>query len=213
MYLGQRSALIWGAQRDLKAVQSFREHVIARYIERRWELDAFEMTQASMAGFTRQLEALQPAMIIGYANALLEYARYLNEHEPNHRIRLKGIISSAEKLSEETREIVQQAFRCKVLNRYGSREVGLIASECDRQEGLHVNADNPRGLDPTELYEMRRDPGETRSLAEGERGILSVARQRLEQAADEASEGAVSGESVGLDGAAVERLRSLGYME
>jgi phenylacetate-CoA ligase len=28
------------------------------------------------------------------------------------------------------------------LNRYGSREVGLIASECKHQKGLHINADN-----------------------------------------------------------------------
>jgi phenylacetate-CoA ligase len=81
-------------------------------------------------------------MILGYANALRVYAEYLNEHRPDHRIRPAGIISSAEKLTESTRRIVQSAFGCKVLNRYGSREVGLIASECDRQEGLHINSDN-----------------------------------------------------------------------
>ena len=36
--IGKRKALIWGAQRDLKAVQSFRENIIATYIERNWNL-------------------------------------------------------------------------------------------------------------------------------------------------------------------------------
>ncbi|TQV88890.1 phenylacetate--CoA ligase family protein [Aliikangiella coralliicola] len=140
--IGKRKALIWGAQRDLKAVQSFREHIIARYIERTWELDAFEMSPDKMLQFTGQLEKIKPSMVLGYANALVAYAEYLNEHNANHKIRLDGIISSAESLTEEKRAIIEKAFRCKVLNRYGSREVGLIASECKHQEGLHINADN-----------------------------------------------------------------------
>jgi len=140
--IGKRKALIWGAQRDLKAVQSFRENIIATYIERNWELDAFEMSDSEMKSFTKQLEELQPSMILGYANALELYAKYLLKNEPNHKIKLDGIISSAETLTEEKRKTIEKALHCKVLNRYGSREVGLIASECKQQKGLHINADN-----------------------------------------------------------------------
>ncbi len=140
--IGKRKALIWGAQRDLKAVQSFRENIIATYIERNWELDAFEMSDSEMKSFTKQLEDLQPSMILGYANALELYAKYLLKNEPNHKIKLDGIISSAETLTEEKRKTIESALHCKVLNRYGSREVGLIASECKQQKGLHINADN-----------------------------------------------------------------------
>ncbi|MBV1884308.1 MAG: hypothetical protein KUG82_21885 [Pseudomonadales bacterium] len=140
--IGKRSALIWGAQRDLKAVRSIREHIISRYIERRWELDAFEMTHEKMNGYTRQLEKIKPSMILGYANALTVYAQHLLDNSPNHTIRPEGIISSAETLTSTGRAIIESAFHCKVLNRYGSREVGLIASECKTQEGLHINADN-----------------------------------------------------------------------
>lgn len=140
--IGRRKALVWGAQRDLKAVQSFRENILATYIERQWELDAFEMSDAEMATFTQKLEKLQPSMILGYANALQLYAEYLIKHQPDHNIRLDGIISSAETLTEDKRAVIEKAFRCKVLNRYGSREVGLIASECKQQNGLHINAEN-----------------------------------------------------------------------
>ncbi len=140
--IGKRKALIWGAQRDLKAIQSFRENILATYIERQWELDAFEMSNAEMEKFTRTLEKLQPSMILGYANALKLYADYLLKFQPDHDIRLDGIISSAETLTEDKRTIIEKAFGCKVLNRYGSREVGLIASECKQQQGLHINAEN-----------------------------------------------------------------------
>ncbi|MFT6733278.1 MAG: phenylacetate-CoA ligase [Polaribacter sp.] len=140
--IGKRKALVWGAQRDLKAVQSFRENILATYLERQCELDAFEMSDKEMQSFTNQLENLQPSMILGYANALELYAKYLLKYHPCHKIKLDGIISSAETLTEEKRQTIESAFRCKVLNRYGSREVGLIASECKQQKGLHINADN-----------------------------------------------------------------------
>ena len=65
-----------------------------------------------------------------------------SQNKPNHKIRPRGIVSSAETLTPEMRKVIEETFHCKVLNRYGSREVGLIASECDKQSGLHINYDN-----------------------------------------------------------------------
>lgn len=140
--IGDRFALIWGAQRDLKATQNMREHIISRYIARIWELDAFELTEENMQEYVNTLEAIKPGMVLGYANALVAFSEFLLKKFPDHKIRPKGIVSSAETLTEEKRSIIEKAFHCKVLNRYGSREVGLIASECKAQEGLHINADN-----------------------------------------------------------------------
>ncbi len=140
--IGKRSALIWGAARDLKAVKSLREFIISRFIARTWELDAFEMTSERMDEFAVELERIKPVMILGYANALHKFAQHLLKYHPDHKIKLSGIISSAETLSQDKRTVIEQAFGCKVLNRYGSREVGLIASECKQQSGLHINADN-----------------------------------------------------------------------
>jgi phenylacetate-CoA ligase len=33
-------------------------------------------------------------------------------------------------------------FKCKVTNRYGCEEVGLIACECERHDGMHLNIDH-----------------------------------------------------------------------
>ncbi len=140
--LGDRFALVWGAKRDLRAALSFREHIISRYIARIWELDAFEMTEEKMSKYVNTLEKVQPRMILGYANALAMFSEFLLTKFPEHKIRPRGIISSAETLTMENRELIEKAFSCKVLNRYGSREVGLIASECTEQNGLHLNHDN-----------------------------------------------------------------------
>jgi len=140
--IGKRKALIWGAQRDLTAARSFRENILATYLERQWELDAFEMSDCEMFDYARKLERIRPSMILGYANALYLFASFLQRKIPNHTIKCDGVVSSAETLSETKREFIESVFKCKVLNRYGSREVGLIASECQQQQGLHINAEN-----------------------------------------------------------------------
>lgn len=140
--LGDPYALIWGAQKDIKAISSLKQRLVTQFLHRVIPLDAFDLTVERMLNYVEILESSQPPMILGYANALANFARFLQTNRPDHIIRPKGIISSAEALSQENREMIEATFHCKVLNRYGSREVGLIASECSLQTGLHINADN-----------------------------------------------------------------------
>ncbi|HBF09192.1 MAG TPA: hypothetical protein DHW71_13055 [Gammaproteobacteria bacterium] len=140
--LGDPYALIWGAQKDLKAISSLKQRIVTQYIHRVMPLDAFDLTPEKMSRFADVLEKEQPPMILGYANALLAFAQYLSDFRPHHTIRPKGIVSSAEALTDKNKAFIQDVFKTKVLNRYGSREVGLIASECQHQKGLHINADN-----------------------------------------------------------------------
>jgi phenylacetate-CoA ligase len=55
-------------------------------------------------------------------------------------------------------------FVCKVTNRYGCEEVSLIACECERHEGLHVNCDGV-------YVELVRDG---RPVGPGESGLVVV---------------------------------------
>jgi phenylacetate-CoA ligase len=45
-------------------------------------------------------------------------------------------------LHDWQRRVIEEAFASKVTNRYGCEEVSLIACECERHEGLHVNSDS-----------------------------------------------------------------------
>ena len=42
-------------------------------------------------------------------------------------------------LHDFERKCIEEAFGCKVINRYGCEEVSLIACECEAHEGLHLN--------------------------------------------------------------------------
>jgi len=52
------------------------------------------------------------------------------------------VLSAAEPVTERTRELVLAALGAPLFNAYGSREFMSVAVECDRHEGLHVNAEN-----------------------------------------------------------------------
>ncbi len=140
--IGKKYALLWGAPKDNKHYQNIKEKIYFRYVERNIILDAFDVSDKDFFYFTNKLEKYQPSMILGYANLLYRYAKFLNKNNSTHKIRPKGIVSSAETLTDAMRSEIEEAFHCKVFNRYGSREVGLIASECEHHSGLHINVDN-----------------------------------------------------------------------
>ena len=52
-----------------------------------------------------------------------------------------AIVTSAEVLEPADRQVIEEVFGCPVFNRYGCREVGVIASECPAHQGLHIAAE------------------------------------------------------------------------
>lgn len=162
--IGDPWALVWGARQDLVDERSLRERALQRYMERCIALDAFELSEARILSFLDRLGRFRPRMILGYAGALDHVARFILEKGRAGAVRPLAIVSSAERLTGEMRERIQAAFSCPVLDRYGSREAGLIASECRLRSGLHVNADNL-------LVEILENG---RAVAPGEQGNVVV---------------------------------------
>ena len=135
---GRPIALLWGADQDLAAAGSWRTRLETRWLRRQVEMDAFEMSVARMDTFSDRLGSLRPVVIRGYAAALDIFARHLEGRArpfPSPR----GIISCAETLTEDMRQRLESVFGCPVLDRYGSREFGLIASQCPAGS-YHINS-------------------------------------------------------------------------
>jgi phenylacetate-CoA ligase len=139
--IGQKVYYLWGADRDTNIKRRFKEAFIQKYVFRNIKMNAFDLSFEKMEKFARILEKAKPRLIISYANVAVEYAKYIKE-KTSYKIQANAIITSAETLTNEKRTFIEEVFECKVYNRYGSREVGLIAAECSYQEGLHINSEN-----------------------------------------------------------------------
>ena len=94
----------------------------------------------SLRDQTRVIQEYQPEVLIGEPSALCLVAKYLEEH----RIKLlypKLVVSSTEILHAYAREIINKAFRTRVLDVYVALELGIIAFECQEHQGYHLNID------------------------------------------------------------------------
>jgi phenylacetate-CoA ligase len=138
--IGEKTAVIWGAPSSDNHKRSMRRKLRETLINRTLYLDAYDLSVDKMENFAHMLESFKPSTILAYTDAMEIFAIFLKDRNCN--IRPKGIICSADTLTDTRRLIIESVFRCKVFDRYGSREIGLMASECEGHRGLHVNAEN-----------------------------------------------------------------------
>ena len=151
--MGRRTLYLWG----MHIVDPSRTHRIKEAIYHaafnRHMLNAFLMSEERMPGYVARFNNFRPEVVVGYARPLLRMAEWILQH--NLKVnRPQAILSAAEGLHEVQRRVIEQAFDCPVFNTYGCREVMLIASQCERRDGLHINADHLR----VELESMQTNP-------------------------------------------------------
>ncbi|MCO6429399.1 MAG: glycosyltransferase [Deltaproteobacteria bacterium] len=137
---GDRQARLWHQTLGMSTTQVLRERLDALFC-RRLFIPAFELSDANIGSMIDKLERYKPSFIDGYAESFNFLSRYFSERPPSN-FRLKGIMSSAQILPEQSRAIIERAFNCKVFDKYGSREFSGIAYECEAHEGHHVVAEN-----------------------------------------------------------------------
>ncbi len=138
---GEKQLQLWGESQDLPAARGVYKKFVQQFVHRNIILSSYRMNDENMLDYRRIINRHRPQLITGYTSALLLFSKFLADkrldiHSP------KGIIGSAETLREDHRKIIESAFRCKLLNRYGCRELGNIAQECREQRGLHIHAEH-----------------------------------------------------------------------
>ena len=131
---GDKVAWVWGAERDMH-VRSRKARLKAAIQQNRY-LNAFGMAEKNMEAFAEMLVRWRPDMFRAYASALSLFARYLQDHGITG-IRPKLIETTAEKITDPQRELLEGVFGCKVADWYTARELGTIGFQCP-EGGLHV---------------------------------------------------------------------------
>jgi phenylacetate-CoA ligase len=160
--MGDRAAVIWGAPRDRPA-DTWKARLRGALLREPLWLDTADITEASLADFHTALLRYRPRIIQAYARSAVVFARYLRAnglmpHRPH------ALVTSAEMLEADERRLLEELFGCPVFNRYGCREVSVVASECPAHSGLHIMAEG--------LYvEIETPHG---AAAPGEKGAILV---------------------------------------
>jgi len=122
------------------------------------------MTPAEMRQYIAVLNRMRPKLIVAYADAIFELARFAEREgldvEPQ-----TAVIASAGVLLPVMREKIEKVFQTTVYNRYGSREIGDIACERPGYRGLWVA---PWG------HYVEIIDGKGRRVPDGEEGDIAI---------------------------------------
>jgi phenylacetate-CoA ligase len=132
--IGDKVGLIWGAHSDLTGLGKMKSRLRNQLLTRYLVLDTSSMTEEKIGTYAKELRKYQPKILLAYTNSLVMLANYMKEHGISD-IKPTGIVCTCEVLTPEYRKLIESTFGCKIFDRYGSREVAVIASEDD--EGLH----------------------------------------------------------------------------
>ncbi|TMH38750.1 MAG: phenylacetate--CoA ligase family protein [Betaproteobacteria bacterium] len=136
--MDMRVAAIWG---NPPVADTLKKKVRNLLLDRIIYLDTMDINQRSVHDFVMKWRRTKPKMIFGHSHSIYILAKYLEELGVRD-LRPEGIISTSMMLLAPERIFIEQAFGCAVTDRYGCEEVGLIASECERHNGLHLNLDH-----------------------------------------------------------------------
>lgn len=136
---GQKILNFWGAKQDLKTGNTITDRY-EKYISAEKTIGAYEYTEAQLLEWAETIRSYRPVLLQGYASILAELSKYIIDHKIDVPTNIKGVFSTAEVLYDWQRQLIEDAFSCKVFNQYGSREIPNIACEC-RYGNMHVFTD------------------------------------------------------------------------
>lgn len=161
---GGRHMIIWGNSYDVKKSEQFFSRIKNWFWGRRY-IPAYELSDENMDKYIRQINKFRPVILEGYSNALYLLAEYIK----NNNLTVfspKSILSTAGKLLPYERVMIEEVFKTKIYERYGSREICVIATECSHHEGMHINED----LVIVEIL----DPKTLKPVKDGETGEIYI---------------------------------------
>jgi phenylacetate-CoA ligase len=110
----------------------------------------------------RWLKEIRPKYLLTYPSNLRRLARRARAN-PDDGFSLDGCVASAEILPPDVEDLTRSVFGAPVINIYGLREFGHVATRCPQTDNLHIAADvtmievlgeTGRPVDPGETGEV-----------------------------------------------------------
>jgi phenylacetate-coenzyme A ligase PaaK-like adenylate-forming protein len=133
---GDPCVRLWHQTIGMSKSQVLKERADAFFTNRKF-VPVFEMHEDKLDAMVRDIADWKPTLLDGYAEALDFLAHYLKS-KGSVGVAPKAIMSSAQTLPESSRKLIEEAFGCRVFDKYGAREFSGIAYECEAHDGHHV---------------------------------------------------------------------------
>jgi len=131
---GDKQLRLWHQTLGMTRKQALKEKIDSILLRRKF-IPAFEMTEDSVSKLFTMIERYRPVLIDGYAESLNFISMFAPHSTTLDQI---SVMSSAQQLTPETRQLIQEKLNARVFDKYGSREFSGIAYQCAEGRNFHV---------------------------------------------------------------------------
>ena len=135
--VGEPELKLWGSERDILKDS---EKLSAKINHRLFNVEIFNsflMSEKNISDYVSRWNKIRPKLVNAYTSSIYDFARHIKAS--NSKIfQPHVILCSAETLTPDVRNLIEEVLGCPALNHYGSRDAGTIACECLKKEGLHT---------------------------------------------------------------------------
>lgn len=120
--------------------------------------NTFYLSEEKLGECVRQINSQKPDFILGYAGSVYQVAKYCKANQIRIAKPPKAIMLTAQSLYPFMREIIDDVFKSRICNHYGSREVGPASWEgpdgkmyiCDFFDYIEVVDEDNKPVQPGE---------------------------------------------------------------
>jgi phenylacetate-CoA ligase len=163
IYPGTKRAWVWGARMDAFSTRSLKARISNFLTERAIYFYAYDAPPEKMDEFLKKLQQHRPEAVFGYPNMLAALAKRASQI--GLTVSIPKVAVTAEPLYDWQRDLFRQVFSAETFERYGSREIGTVASECNQHCGMHI-------FEPSYCFEVVNEAGN--NVPNGQMGELVV---------------------------------------
>ena len=154
---------LWGNERDIFQGGYGIQKRLQNHFTNTVLLNSFCMTDNDIEQYISIINKVKPEYVRGYAGSLFELCAYSRIHDIS-LYSPKIVASAAETLTQDMRDTIEESFKTKIYNFYGSRETLNLAVECAHGL-LHIFSFN----NIIEIVDENNQP-----VSEGEEGRILV---------------------------------------
>lgn len=134
---GQSEIKFWGSDRDILAGNLTAKDRLINFFYNRRFFNSYRLGEPEIRRLIDLNNRFKPVAYWAYMESAFELSNYLSRHKLYFHPP-KIVVSTIGPLTEEVKERIETNMNCKVYNQYGSREVGVISCQCQKQRSMHT---------------------------------------------------------------------------
>jgi len=138
--LGDRILVLAGGSL-VKKSSRFKPNIVPRLLNQ-YKFSSYGLEQEDFIEIVQLVNKKNIRFVRGYASSIYYLADYCRQHAVD--VSFQAIFSTAERLLENQRSVIEQTFNCKVYNQYGLNDGGVSAYEHNDEDGFIVDMERSR---------------------------------------------------------------------